>query len=197
MTKKYEVKIDVTDAVELVQQNEYEAKTPQDIIKYRLQGMKPYSAGKVAIGNRVLGFADDDILPDNKLLFYVGAAVAVSKYEARQMRQTQVNGKEYEVRAYVAPVDNHLFGDTQSISELESVQLESDTHVASDTDSLISSSDPLALQRAISYLEHAVPGHIWGRLVLIAEHGGDYHAAANDLCQKIQEMVGRLEPLAE
>lgn len=199
MTKKYVVEIDVTPEVEDYRRNEYEIKTIEDAIKLRLSGAKLYEVAKILIASKKLGELEKDTLPEDKWLYENGVKVKYASIEASRMRMAKMpNGKELEVREFVASVDQVL-DDTQSASvngkELESVQLERDTHTSDDA--LLSSSDPAAVQRALDYLEIVVPGYVMGRLKIIAEHNGDYKKAAERLIEKVREMVKVIEEPSE
>ena len=191
----HEIKIDVTPEVEAYQREEHDVKSLDDITKLRQEGMKRFKAAQMALSSRYLGDMPDDELPDNKLLIITGYAVAITRREVDKRRPTTLPGKDFRVREYIAPIsEDHAPSDTHSpsVSPMQSNQGVSATHIMSD-DSILLTSNPLAADRALLYLQRQIPGLIWSRLVIMAEHGLDYKKAANELCKEMKDMVKRLE----
>lgn len=189
-----EIKIDITDWVENYQILEPNIKTFDDVVSLLTHGHKPYSAGVLALVARERGDAEFSILPENKMLLGTGAAVSVSREVAAKLRKAKMpNGSEVEVRQFVAPVD-HLLSDDQSKGvngdEMQSVHIGGEAQAHDDR--YLSTSDPMAAKRAEDYLMRRVTGDIWGRLIIIAEHDGDYKGVANKLIKEIKEMVKRI-----
>ena len=190
----HEIKIDVTPEVEAYQQAEFDVKSLDDITKLRQEGMKRFKAAQMALSSRYLGDMPDDELPDNKLLIITGYAVAITRREVDKRRPTTLEGKTFRVREYIAPIgEDHPLSDTlqEDVSPMQSDHLVGATHLVDD--SILLTSNPLAADRALLYLQRQIPGLIWSRLVIMAEHGLDYKKAANELCKEMKDMVKRLE----
>ena len=190
----HEIKIDVTPEVEAYQQAELDVTSLDDITKLRQEGMKRFKAAQTALSSRYLGDMPDDELPDNKLLIITGYAVAITRREVDKRRPTTLEGKTFRVREYIAPIsEDHAPSDTHSpsVSPMQSDHLVGATHLVDD--SILLTSNPLAADRALLYLQRQIPGLIWSRLVIMAEHGLDYKKAANELCKEMKDMVKRLE----
>ena len=190
----HEIKIDVTPEVEAYQQAEFDVKSLDDITKLRQEGMKRFKAAQMALSSRYLGDMPDDELPDNKLLIITGYAVAITRREVDKRRPTTLEGKTFRVREYIAPIgEDHPLSDTlqEDVSPMQSDHLVGATHLVDD--SILLTSNPLAADRALLYLQRQIPGIIWSRLVIMAEHGLDYKKAANELCKEMKDMVKRLE----
>lgn len=149
----------------------------------------PQKIGRLAIMARERGAAPEDIISANKLLLNAGAAVEVSAKAAAHKRKVELpDGREIEVREFVAPVrekgEGHFEGDTQATDASPSPQPDNEPFVSVISDT--------ARTRALDYLLKIVPGYIYGRLAIIAANGGDVHAAADALKAKIDEVVERL-----
>ena len=190
----HEIKIDVTPEVEAYQQAELDVKSLDDITRLRQEGMKRFKAAQTALSSRYLGDMPDDELPDNKLLIITGYAVAITRREVDKRRPTTLEGKTFRVREYIAPIgEDHPLSDTlqEDVSPMQSDHLVGATHLVDD--SILLTSNPLAADRALLYLQRQIPGLIWSRLVIMAEHGLDYKKAANELCKEMKDMVKRLE----
>ena len=191
----HEIKIDVTPEVEAYQREEHDVKSLDDITKLRQEGMKRFKAAQMALSSRYLGDMPDDELPDNKLLIITGYAVAITRREVDKRRPTTLDGKTFRVREYIAPIgeDHPLYDDqTGDVSPMQSIHHPRDIQKSSD-DSILLTSNPLAADRALLYLQKVVPGIIWNRLAIMAEHGLDYKKAANELCKEMKDMIKRLE----
>lgn len=189
--KSMEIKIDISDWVENYQTIEPNIKTFDDVVSLLTHGHKPYSAGVLALVARERGDAEFSILPENKMLLGTGAAVSVSREVANKLRKAKMpNGLEVEVRQFVAPVDHDRSEDQGIGVNSETFQASSETHFLGEN--YLSTSDPAAAKRAEDYLMKRVTGDIWGRLIIIAEHDGDYKGVANKLIKEIKDMVKRI-----
>ena len=171
------LKIGIGDWIEEAHRAEVEFHNEDEMLADHVcEGRSPLQTGRMAIALRHLGMADDDVLPENKLLLNAGAAYAVSQAFAHRRRKTTVEGKEYAVREYVGSVPDD--------DEDDGVVVER---------SIVTSLSPEGAARARRYLARSVPGYIWGRLVLIAEQDADeVREAADALKASIDEMVARL-----
>lgn len=187
MTKTL-IKIDVTDWAE-----EHDRIEPDVSTEDKLTGL--ITGGKVSIPQaarlgiiaRERGLAPDDILPANKPLLMTGAAKHISSVIASKHIEAQTpSGNTYTVREFVAPVregeDDQLNNDT----------LEGDVTPSPEPETFASSQSEEGNGRAWNYLLKRVPGYIYGRLKIIAVNGGDVKEAAEELKNKIDELVLRL-----
>lgn len=163
-----EIKIDVTDWQEEHDESEVQLLTEEDLVKLSTK-MHPAKIARLYIISREKKLAPDDLLPANKPLFQTGAAAALSSVIARQKKSTTLpNGKEFEVREYVGVV-----------KEEDEISFETFVKVESEE----------GAKRALDYLLNTVPGYIMGRLKIIAASGGNVDDAAEQLKDKIDEMV--------
>lgn len=183
------IKIPVEDWNQEFLQEEPNLTGENSLIDLRLQGVHPAKIGRLAIIARERGVAPDDILPANKLLLNTGAALEISTAIAARKRTVETaDGKEIEVREFVAPVreeeEGHHTYDNQDNSASPSP--------LPDNTAIISVLSDTARARALDYLLKIVPGYVYGRLAIIAVNGGDVAAAADSLKGKIDEMVERL-----
>lgn len=147
--------------------------------------------GRFVIVARERGDAPDDIIAPNKMLLQLGTNRDVAdKFRARKRRVTTESGQEIVVREMVAPVSElearDSDGDDFALDLVTSKLDEGDAHIWVDCETA------QALERAEKYLQRSVPGHIWPRLALIAVNGGDVAGAADELRDKINEMVEKL-----
>ena len=188
MTKTL-IKIDVTDWAVEHDQIEPSVTGEDDLIALvTKQGRSTAQVARLAIIARERGLAPTNILPENKPLLNAGAAVDISSKIARRMKEAQLpNGNTLTVREFVAPVreeeeEGQLANDTQNVLAPSSPLPET----------FVSVESPEARGRALDYLYKIVPGYIMGRLKIIAISGGDVKAAADELKNKIDEMVDRL-----
>ena len=181
-----EIKIDVTDW-----DNEYLTIEPDlslnPILDLQLKkGMKPAQIARLLIVGRQRGDVSAEILPADKLLLMTGGAYHISGYTAMQRAKVEVNGKTYDARAYVAPVneedegDDHVRDDTQT------------PNVSPLSDFVVPVMGEQALENCKKYLTIKVPGYIWGRLLIIAANGGNVSEVGQLLKGEIDRMVSEL-----
>jgi hypothetical protein len=163
-----EIKIDVTDWQEEHDKAELQILTEENLLELSTK-MHPAKIARLYIISREKKLAPDDLLPANKPLFQVGAAAALSSVIARQRKSTILpNGKEFEVREYVGVVKEEDETSFETFVKVESEE---------------------GVKRALDYLLNTVPGYVMGRLKIIAASGGDVEEAAEQLKDKIDEMV--------
>jgi len=86
------------------------------------------------------------------------------------------NGRTVEVRALSGPV----------------LEPNGDEAEGDGDKSYVSWDDKQAIDRAVRYVLDVVPGHIYNRFKLLAANGEDVRGVANDLQDKIDELVERL-----
>ena len=140
-------------------------------------GLSPAQMGRMLLVGRELDIAPDDILPDNKPLLNLAASTSwAQRLQKRKKRVDLDNGKEVEVRQYVGPMTN---------DDQEAEPDEAGTR-------WVESQSEAATHRAMGYLTDIVPGHIKGRLNIIAANRGDVRAAADLLIAEIERIVGQL-----
>jgi len=125
---------------------------------------------------REAGIAEPDVLPDNKALLQTGGTNAIDRRFALYRKIIEINGKQFDGRAMVAPAskEDDLDDDESGDETVTTWQ---------------STGTPEAADLAWRYLERRIPGHIWGRLLILADSGGDVRGAADMLHDKIDEMI--------
>lgn len=181
------INIDIGDWVDEAKRAEVEFADKDVLLAEHVRNQwTPLRAGRLAIAARHLGRAPGDLLPANKLLLNTGAAVDIVQTFARRRRQARIDGKKYQVRAYVGSVrtespddDGAMHSDT--VAPDESVE-----------ETFILSTSEEGATRAREYLEKVVPGHVWSRLLILAEHGEPVAEIAEALKARVDEMVERL-----
>lgn len=166
---KLEIVFDITDWKHEAMANETIIGSQQAIIDLIDNGTPTGVVAKAAVVNRELGQANGDILPVNKMLFYAGAREAVAELVRKQKCAVVVGDETYTMPAY----QGRIRGDEDSNASYEP------------------STTGTGMSTAIKYLQSVVPGHIWNRLLVIHENGGDVKAAADELKRGIDELVAR------
>jgi hypothetical protein len=169
MAKKLEVKIDITDWGEEYQDKALDVSSEDEIIERAKEGVKPSEMSRLTIAARELGCVPEDVLRPNKILLMIGGAVSVSNMIARRVKESSLsNGKSVKMRELTCA--------TEGVEKQVVVDASSET----------------GFQNAVNYLLNVVPGYIYSRLVIIADHGGDVQEYANQLKALIDDMVSKL-----
>ncbi len=162
------INIDVTDWNKEYQEKEVDVTNEDAIISRAKEGIKPSEMARLAIVARERGDSPNDILPANKSLLMRGGAVNVSSIIATRMKEINLeNGKTVRVRELTCPTEG-----------VENV--------------VVDSYSENGLKNAINYLLNSIPGWIYGRLVIIAENGGDVEGIWKELRGKVDEMIKEL-----
>lgn len=163
-----EIKIDIEDWNNEYQEKEVNVINEDEIINRAKEGIKPSEMARLTIVARERGDSPDDILPANKSLLMRGGAVNVSSIIATRMKEINLeNGKTVRVRELTCPTEG-----------VENV--------------VVDSYSENGLKNAVNYLLNSIPGWIYGRLVIIAENGGDVEGVWKELRVKVDEMVKEL-----
>lgn len=184
------IKIPIGDWVDEYQQEEVNVATEEAIIEAQTKrDLNPLKLGRLVLVARERGDAPEDILPPNKSVLNGGAAVELSRMFARRRTSVKIGEREYAMRELVAavPEKEEPAQDGDGEQADEAVNVFGGAFVAAQSDE--------GLSRAEKYLLERVPGYIWGRLLVIAANGGEVGALADILKEKIDDMVGKLEPL--
>jgi hypothetical protein len=186
------ISIDVSDWHQELLREEEMPKTVDDLLTLAVErGFPTQKLARHFIVARELGEADSDELPNNKDLLQDGGTNNITQAFARRMREIELeNGYKARVRAIVGGVP---------LLEREAEDNDATVHefavdLGGDSESLdwVAVDNPEAAKRAWKYLERRVPGHIMGRLKILAVGNGDVQAAADMLHDKIAEMVALL-----
>jgi hypothetical protein len=186
-----QITIDIADWLDEAMHEEVDFESKDALLAEHIKNKRtPLKSGRLAIAARQAGKAPDDILPANKLLLNTGAAVDIMQTFVRRYRQSKANGA-YQVREFVGAV--RAFDECEATDAPETEP----GGELPEPQTYIESSDPEAAQRAEDYLSRVVPGHVWSRLLILAEQGGDVQGVAARLCECVMEMVTRLEVVAE
>jgi hypothetical protein len=162
------INIDITDWNEEYQARETDVSSEDKIIERSKEGIKPSEMARLAIVARERGDAPDDILPKNKPMLNKGGAISVSTMIAKRMKEiTLENGKQVKVRKLTCPTEG-----------VENVVVESYSKNG--------------VKNALNYLHNTILGYVYGRLVIIAENGGDVEKEWAEFKRKGDEMVKEL-----
>lgn len=168
------VNIDITDWKDETLKNESVIRNEDELLEQIESGVSTGNVAKSLVTSNEMGWTEKEIIKGNKPLFYAGAQAAVSGLVARQRHKvTAPSGAEYSVRSYVG-----------KLATKDDEAPEGKSYVHTNTDE--------GLERATNYLQSAVTGHIWNRLVVIFDAGGDVESASEELKAKIDEMASRL-----
>lgn len=185
------VHIDITDWQLETLRAEIAPGDRSDIADLLAAGVSTGQVARAAVVLREMGLADADILPANKPLFYAGARAAVSEIARERRSPVTTPGGTYSAPALVGnpatmpgSAANGHAATLDGVDALASAEPDEDSYVTVD--------DPRALQRAVAYLTNNVIGHIWPRLLIIHEHGGDLRAVADQIKCAIDERVSLL-----
>ena len=171
------ITIDADDWLESFRRTEGDYTSKEAMIATHMQEQQNVlKTGRDAIVARELGIAPSGIVPPNDLLLASGAGRHVTDTMNRARTTVEINGREWEVCPYVGAVRGPVEGDD-------------DNGKAEKPETYISVRDLDALDRSMRYLLNIVPGHVMGRLKIIAFHGGDYEDAVEQLKAKIDDMI--------
>jgi len=144
-----------------------------DVRTLLVQGHPPAEVARRVLVWQARGLAEDDLLPPWPNLLQTSAMQAI--------RWRHLRGKSVlETPGGSALTPNFIGLDPASATaETDYPYLPGFADVHS----------PRAQARARTYLERVVPGHIRGRLAILAANGGDVHQAAEDLKAVIDAQV--------
>ncbi len=146
------------------------------------------------IVGRELGKVQDDTLPSNKLSNLLGMSLHLARYRSRQTAQVKIAGKDTEVPRYTA-----------NATIEEGVEVSYDATTPNGTQAtkqtpvnppvrVVDYDNPIAADRAITYLMHNVLGRISERLKLVALHKPqELDAIATELKAGIDRIVEKLK----
>jgi hypothetical protein len=177
--KKYYIQEEVTDWHDEVVEAGLIFTSQEEMIDAIRRGEKTIRVARAAIVSRLLGKAPDDIVGPNKLLLSHGASYDIRRLVRKLTESVETPTGEYQARSFVG-------------TSYESVQ-EEDKDAEHDTErSFVPLADNEAGKRAVFYLEHVLPGHIWNHLLIAHASGINVKALATMLYDKIDEMVGKL-----
>lgn len=179
---------EVTDWQEETLQKELIVTSEDDIINAIENGSSTSELAIASIVSVLRGDAPPELIPPIKLLTKVGGQAAiVAKVRKRSSVYKSRKGKEYQVPDYI--------GNVRSKSVLRRLE-DQDVDAGEEDDdfgqSYVRIDDPRARERAELYLLEIVPGHIWLRMLVAVETGGDVAQLADELIAKIREMVDKL-----
>lgn len=159
------INIDVTDWNKEYQEKEVNVTSQDEIIERAKEGIKPSEMARLTIVARERGDASESIFPANKSLLMKGGAVNVSAIIASRMKEINLeNGKTVKVRELTCPTEG-----------VENVVVESYSENG--------------LKNAQNYILETVTGFIYGRLVIIAENGGDVEGIWREFQGRVNKMI--------
>lgn len=155
---------------------EVDISTWEKMLEVRIgKGWHPAKMARLYLVARERGETDPEILASNKLLLMTGTARAITDREVKMLETVMLkNGKEVKVRSLVAPVHYEQPTDADDDDQLELDAMPPGPEKPVDNNPApVWYDDPLAVDRAIGYLMHKIPGHIYRRMTTIAAGGGD------------------------
>lgn len=162
--------IDISDWEEEVDDS-VKIQERDDIIEMLSLGLSTGLVARATIVSREKGVADENIIGSNKALLNLGAQLEISKVARSATEEVMASdGKVYHLRS--------LVGRVQNLSQ-----------ESRDEESYIPVYDDRAMERAIDYLLHVVPGHIRSRLEIIYAKGGDIDSITAQLKDEINKQV--------
>ena len=179
--KELTLVIPIGDWEEEYLRDEVDVSSEDAVITVRLQtNIGPAQLGRSLVVARERNETEPDIIPKNKPLLNIAASLSARKILTKQQEPVETpSGKVYNAPSFVGPVSTPN-------DEPDGIEPFVRLH------------DPEAVELALGYLERAVPGHIWKRLLVVAANEGDIEEAAQIVHDKIDEMVERLmEPVSE
>lgn len=167
--------IDITDWADEFYRAEVDVTSEDAAIKSQIEArIGPLAMGRHIIAAREEGVAPDDILPSNKLLLNEGAAMGVVRMIQKHKEDLQVGNTTYRVRSFVGSIHGKPEDDEEEDNGETFIYLR----------------DPEAVERAREYLRRVVPGHIMGRLLVLAANG-------ESIIEAIEEVKAAIDRLAE
>ena len=182
MTKLF-IKEDITDWMDETLHDENIIESEEDIIHALDNGVSTAKLARATLVSRAMGKAPKDIVRPNKILLNVGAQMDVISRAHSEKTSVKTSTGEYPVSSFVGIVREKELVHEENDPEIQEVP-QGPSFVR------INSSD--ALGRSVGYLERIVPGHVWNRLLVVHEAGGDVRNEADKLKQTIDDMVSRI-----
>lgn len=180
------ITVDISDWEEEFYHTEADVSSEEAAIKSQIEGqIGPLAMGRLLIFGREQGLAPADILPSNKLLLNEGAATEVVRMMQKHKEDVQVGDATYRVRSFIGGV------------RTEPPDGESDDAPKEEPETFIYLRDPEAVERAREYLRRVIPGHILGRLLVLAANGESVTEAIEEVKAAIDRLAERFaEPLS-
>ncbi len=167
------IKTDVTDWDDDFETKEPDVMTDEQVIERRKEGMHSAEAGRHMFIALQRGLADEGIVSDSKDLIQLGLVMETNRKTARMKDVELPNGKNISVREFVSPVSADKDKEIKDVAISES-------------------SSEKGMQNAIDYLLQVVPGYIHNRLAIIASNDGDTQKYADELKDKVDEIMVEL-----
>lgn len=179
---------DITDWRDEVFRDELIIMEEKDILDALGQGSHTAKVARAAIVSREIGKAPANIVRPNKTLLTIGAMQDVTQIAHKVKAEvTAADGAVYDAPAFIGRGNIEELIEAPEDDEPEEGKDEIDLGP-----SFVGIHDPMARQRAERHLFRVVPGHIWNRLLIVHEGGGDVALVALELKDKIDEMVRRI-----
>jgi len=180
MSEQLYIKEDISDWLEETLRDESIIESDEDIIHAMENGLSTGKIARAVIVSREIGKAPSDIVRPNKMLINVGAQMDVIARAHGEKTAVKTSTGEYPVSRFVGLVKE------------KDVLDEDEADIDQNEPSFVQIDSAQALERSVGYLERIVPGHIWNRLLVVHEAGGDVRNEADKLKQTIDEMVSRI-----
>lgn len=185
---KLQIIEDITDWLDETKRDESFVANEDEILVALRNGISTAKVARSAVVSRAMKVAPEDIIRPNKVLLNVGAQTdVIAKAHTAKRKTTVKNGAEYNINELVG----HVYLKPEK-SDDESEEIEEPETVPDYGPSFVDVKDGRALEWSIRYLEQTITGHIWNRLLIINENGGDVKNEADKLKQAIDEMVEKI-----
>ena len=165
------LRIEIGDWIEEVSREEAQFADEDEMLREHVaRKWSPLKTGRLAIAARHLGRAPEGILSGNKNLVNLGAACEVVRKFESKGREAKIGERSFRVPSYVGA--------------LGATGLETETY--------IDSQDGEALERVERYLVRVLPGHVWPRLLLLAEAGRDVGSVVEKIKGALDALVAEM-----
>ena len=180
MTEQSEayIRFPIGDFIALAMRNEIDIQTAEDIVE-AVQKFSTADVARMLGALRHLGKSPDSILPTDKLLWEHGTMAAVAAVVKSVMTKVKVGKRECEIEIPVVVADVQVFppheeGEQEPPAYMPSVSKE-------------------AIEAAKEYLRKVVPGHVRGRLEILAANRVHLGPIVAEVKDRIDEIAKELE----
>jgi hypothetical protein len=169
---------------------EEQAGTLEDLVQLAVEkGLTTPQIARLHIVQRERGEAEDGVIADNKTLFQNGATSGVDLAFNRLWVEIELNGKKNRVRQLVGDQGRETQDDDPDESTMEFAVGEDDGK------SWYKLGSNGARENAEHYIDKVIPGHIWGRLLVLHESEGNPIEAIDRLHQCLDGMRDEFDEL--
>lgn len=176
---KYIIEVECEDWLDEYRDVEPTIESDDDIIQLIKSGMDTGTVARLVAVARNEGHAPENILSPNHILYYTGTRAEIAQKVATQREEVTLdNGKTYTVRTFIGKPGRHADDEDDSSDKMD--------------EKYVAALSELGCKRATDYLLNVVPGHIFNRLSQLAANNRDINEVADQLKDKIDNMVAAL-----